>query len=386
MAARTYRFGLIGCGGMGRTHARALVSTPGLTLAALAEPIEARRAAVGEEFRVAPAHCYADFESMLDHAPLDAVVVATQAPQHAPATLAAAARGVHVLCEKPLALDLAEADAMIDACDRAGVRLATNHLRRVEAAPCHARDLIAAGAIGQVVGVEVHDKGGRPVGNALLEMGTHYVDQLRLLLSGIHYADGRRGDAIEWVFARLSTDRGADAHAARPEEIVTSQVAKPTDRDCGLVLGERATIVLGLAGEVQAVMRYLDRPTSDARYDGADVIGTEGSLAVRWGGAQRLFRRAGPAWAPHDPWEPVPLPAAPPAPDGETLCRAMALDLVAAIEQGREPACGGRDGRAALETVLAVYESHRRGAPVSLPLAERGHPLAAWRTALTAGV
>jgi predicted dehydrogenase len=390
MAARTYRFGLIGCGGMGRTHAQALVTTPGLALAALAESDDERRTAAGAAFGVAPAHCYPDYATMLEREALDVVIVATQAPQHAAATLAAAARGVHVLCEKPLALDLAEADAMIDACERAGVLLATNHLRRVEPAALHARDLIAAGAIGAVVGVDLHEKGGRPVCNALLEMATHYIDQLRLLLSGVRYADGRRGDEIEWVFARLSAGSGAQAHAARLEEIVPSQVARPTDRDDGLVLGERATIVFGLAGETQAVLRYYDRPVSDTRYDGADVIGVEGSLAVRWSGEHALYRRVGYAWAAHDPWQPAPVPATPPAPAGErqltTLCRAMALDLIAAIQEQRAPICSGRDGRAALEAALAVYESHRYGRAVALPLAERGHPLVRWQAAVAAGV
>ena len=53
-AAKAYRFGLIGCGGMGRQHAQALAHTDGLTLAALADPDEARRTAAGDEFGVPP--------------------------------------------------------------------------------------------------------------------------------------------------------------------------------------------------------------------------------------------------------------------------------------------------------------------------------------------
>src|SRR5262249_33100511 len=154
----------------------------GLVLAALADPDEARRTAAGDEFGVPPAHRYAGFESMLAEEALACVVVATQAPQHAPATLAAAARGVHVLCEKPLALNLAGADAVAAGCARAGVRLATNHLRRTDPAARRGRELIAAGEIGQIVAVEIHDKGGRPVGNSLMEMATHYVDLARFLL------------------------------------------------------------------------------------------------------------------------------------------------------------------------------------------------------------
>src|SRR5690606_27852391 len=154
---------------------------------------------------------------------------------------------------KPLALNLAEADAMAAACVANGVLLATNHMRRVIPASMAARDLIAAGEIGEILAVDIHDKGGRPVGNTLMEMATHYFDEARFLLSGSVQSDGRRGDQAEWLFAHLTTGLGAAAHPATPDEIVPSQVAKPTDRDCGLVLGERGTVVIGLAGGVQAV-------------------------------------------------------------------------------------------------------------------------------------
>ena len=67
-----------------------------------------------------------------------------------------------------------------------------------------------------------------------------------------------------------------------------------------------------------------------------------------------------------------------------THCRAMVLELVAAVEEGRERVSSGRDGLAALEAIMAVYESHKLGGPVRLPLAERNHPLASWREAVPA--
>ena len=68
-----------------------------------------------------------------------------------------------------------------------------------------ARDLIAAGEIGEILAVDIHDKGGRPVGNTLMEMATHYFDEARFLLSGRVLADGRPADTLEWLYARLST-------------------------------------------------------------------------------------------------------------------------------------------------------------------------------------
>ena len=101
----------------------------------------------------------------------------------------------------------------------------------------------------------------------------------------------------------VSTGLGAAAHLATAAEIVPSQVAKPTDRDCGLVLGERATVVLGFAGEVQGVARFHNLPQADASYDGVDIIGTKGALAVRGGFTKKLFRRRGHTFAEQDRWQ-----------------------------------------------------------------------------------
>ncbi len=313
------------------------------------------------------------------------MVIATQAPQHAEITIAAAERGIHVLCEKPLALNLVEADSMVAACEANGVHLATNHLRRATPASTTARNMIAAGAIGEIVAVDIHDKGGRPVGNTLMEMATHYFDEARFLLSHSVQSDGRHADEVEWLFARLTTGLGAAAHAATASEIVPSQIAKPTDRDCGLVVGERGTVVVGLAGGVQAVARFHNIPKADASYDGIDVIGTQGALAVRGGMVKHLFQRKGHTFADHDRWQPVHIAgyddyfAQTDGPASHYLCQQMALELVAAIEEGRPHVASGYEGIISLELLMATYQSHIANAPVMLPLRERRHPLELWK-------
>lgn len=364
---RQYRAAVIGCGGMGRSHARALRSLSSVELVALADIDPVRLQMAGDESGVSSAHQYPNIDHLFDSEQLDVVVVATQAPEHCAVTLAAAAHGVHVLCEKPLALSLAEADRMVSACDEARVLLAANHLRRVAPGSRMVRDLIVTGELGDVVAVDIHDKGGRPVGNTLMEMATHYFDLTQFLL----------GNRPRWVFAHLSTGSGASAHRATPEEIVRSQQAVPTDRDCGLVLGDRGTVVLGFDREIQAVARFNNRPEPDARYDGIDVIGTEGSVALRQAGATRVYRRSGHAWAEHDPWLPV---ASLERQDVslQELSGEMMVELVAAVEAHREHVSSGRDALAVLETIMAVYESHRRGAVLALPMQLRSHPLANW--------
>jgi predicted dehydrogenase len=242
------RAAVIGCGGMGRHHIHALATLPAVELVGISDIFAPNLARAGDEVNLPDVRRFLDYRQLLDEAKPEIVVIATQAPQHAELTIAAAQRGIHVLCEKPLALNLVEADRMVAACEANGVRLATNHLRRVSPASTVARDLIGAGEIGEILAVDIHDKGGRPVGNTLMEMATHYFDEARFLLSRYVQSDGRRADEVEWLFARLTTGLGAEAHAATADEVVPSQVAKPTDRDCGLVVGERGTVVIGLAG------------------------------------------------------------------------------------------------------------------------------------------
>jgi predicted dehydrogenase len=386
MATRKrYRIAIAGCGGMGRAHVRELRGAPDMEVVALCDILPASLDRLGDEAGIDASHRYLNYVEMLERERPDIAVVTTQSPQHAEITIAAAERGIHVQCEKPLALNLVEADAMVAACAKSGVRLGVNHSRRAAPGATYVRDLIAAGEIGDVLSVDIHEKGGRPVGNMLMEMSTHYFDLARFVLSGTSLADGRKGDQAEWVMARLITGFGAQSHAATVDEIVPSRVAVPTDRDCGLVLGERGAVLIGFAGEVPAVARFYHSPHSDSRYDGVDVVGTKGSIAVRGAVEKVIYRRQGHTFAGHDPWQPVTVPTEPAyaidydAQGGMLLSRGMVRKLIEAIEAERSPVSSGEDGLAALELIMATYQSHRQGVPVTLPLAERRHPLEVWQ-------
>jgi predicted dehydrogenase len=119
-----------------------------------------------------------------------------------------------------------------------------------------------------------------------------------------------------------------------------------------------------------------------------DVIGTKGAIAVRGGMVKQLFRRQGHTFATHDRWQAVDLSTLAPAyfannDNGAAgyLCQQMALELIAAIEEGRPHVASGQDGIMALELLMATYHSHQANAPVTLPLAERRHPLELWKEA-----
>jgi 1,5-anhydro-D-fructose reductase (1,5-anhydro-D-mannitol-forming) len=138
---------------------------------------------------------YDTLEALLDDPEVDVVYVSTTNDLHASQTIAAAAAGKHVLCEKPLSTTLADARRMQSACDRAGVLLATNHHQRGAATVTKMRQLIEDGAIGDVVAARISFTSSLPVemrtwrldrpdagGGVAFDLTVHDADTLRYLL------------------------------------------------------------------------------------------------------------------------------------------------------------------------------------------------------------
>lgn len=94
--------------------------------------------------------CYKDYDAMLADNSLKAVILGVPNFLHHGQTLAAAKAGKHVLCEKPMALDMQQAQEMVEACDEAGVTLMVAHHLRYKACNCKARELLDAGRLGNV--------------------------------------------------------------------------------------------------------------------------------------------------------------------------------------------------------------------------------------------
>ncbi len=125
------RFGVIGVGDMGAAHAAYLSQMPETQLLAVADVEEERVRRVAAETGAAP---YSDYRELLQHRGLEAIVVATPHPFHAVMVRDAARRGLHVLCEKPLAVSVAQADSMIATCREEGVLLGVVYQQRTEPA------------------------------------------------------------------------------------------------------------------------------------------------------------------------------------------------------------------------------------------------------------
>jgi predicted dehydrogenase len=376
MSVRQFRVGIIGLGMMGHSLAQTCQAEEDVKLVAGCDVAAAARQAWGTAYGVDERSLHANVEAMFEREHLDIIMVATHAPAHHQQVIAAARRGIHVFCEKPLAISLQEADEMVEVCANAKVRLAVNHVKRGSRGTAIALAQIADGAIGTPYLFRGEGKGGRWAGSELMEMGTHLFDWLRALA----------GDPL-WLFA----DVVQHGHPAGASDILHSLELPYPERDCGLVLGERAFCALGLPAGIHADIGFLSQPSgSDVGY-GFDICGTEGTLALRYGLATTIFlQRAhhrGPVGA--GAWEPIPVdefvgltaPVRRGGPDDKRLAcqRRLLRDFLDSIVEDREPCSSGRDGLAALELSMAVWESQRLGCPVTLPLPSRSHPLARWR-------
>ena len=369
---KKYRIAIIGLGGMGAHHAEAAALEANCELVAGVDIDQGRATTWGERFGVKA--IYDDYEKMLDEQRPDIVIIPTQAPMHHAPTIAAAKRGAHVFCEKPIALNLIEADDMVETCDKYDVKFAINHIKRASPYNRHVLSLIENGEIGEVVLLQATDKGGRKAGNSLMEMGTHLYDWVRLF-----------GGDVEWTHAHLVQMNGRESTV---DDIKHTREVHPHDRDAGIVLGERGHASFRFKNGIHADVQFLGQPQTNDNAYGIDIIGAEGRIAVRESVGTTMFIHRGQHKTPADAWEPVHLPAEDLDEDGNQreqgsirllLQRLMLRDLIQAIEENRDPFASGRDARDCLEMIHATWESHRRKRRVNMPLTPREHPLERWR-------
>jgi predicted dehydrogenase len=144
------RIAVIGVGRIGLTHAESLARRVNGAQLVAATTSKADRAAAARE-RCGDIAVYPTLDALLAAEELDAVVITSSTSAHPDNVEACAAAGLHVFCEKPLALTLADCDRAIAAAVRAGVKLMIGHVRQFDAGHVEAKRLIEAGAIGKPV-------------------------------------------------------------------------------------------------------------------------------------------------------------------------------------------------------------------------------------------
>jgi predicted dehydrogenase len=146
--AESLRTGLVGCGKVGHTHAAALRALPDSELVAVCDRNLDRAQAFAAQYGV---RAYTGTQEMVEREKLQAVIVCTPHPVHAPPVLEALRAGAHVLVEKPMATTLADCDAMLAAARQANVRLGVISQRRLYVPARRVKAAIEAGKIGQPI-------------------------------------------------------------------------------------------------------------------------------------------------------------------------------------------------------------------------------------------
>lgn len=349
-----YRIGVIGCGGQGKAHAKEWELLDNCRVTAVADLGDEPLAYMAEHFPEAKQ--YRTYEELITAGDVDIVSLGTWPDLHAAPTIMAAERGMHVLCEKPMGLDLQECDAMLEACDRNGVKLVISHNRRNDPRFFKTKALIESGLIGRLCRVHAADKG-YEAGYGMMNIGTHIFDALRLVL----------GD-VSKVLGHL-TVAGRDL---TPDDIVTDG-----PRGTGWVAGEQGTVLLQFASGVDAVVEW-----DPCNRFGFEFIGTEGRLRFvpfrhdLWHFPHHTLDSDNQAdWQEieltpeENPWD---YPAF-------STRHQMLLDMLAWIEGGPPSNSCGLQGRAAIEMISAVYWSQIQGGWVNLPLTDTRHPLKVWK-------
>ena len=355
---KLYRVAVIGRTGRGNYgHGLDAVwkEFPNCKIVAVADENEAGAKAAAQRLG-APA-VYSDYQKMLREERPDLVSVAPRwLDPHHDMVLASAEAHASIFLEKPIARTLAEADAMIDACERSHVKLTIAHQMRLSPIILDVRDRLRLGEIGQLLEIRARGKeDARAGGEDLMVLGTHVFDLMRLFA----------GDP-QWCFAHV----GAGDRDAGPSD------TRPGAEGMGWMAGNRLTATYGLPGGVYgSFASMLNDDRSGARY-GLDLLGSQGALQIRATTDPAIWVLRSNTWTPDKSrWERLPVPA---GLEGGQMAGNIRLvrDLMEAIEQDRRPLSSGYDGRWSLEMILAIYASHRGGRRVGVPLRDRRHPLA----------
>ena len=342
--AQTYRVGVVG---MVHDHVWGLLRSweqlPNVTIAAAADPHEGLRARIEAEYGVGA--LYESYDEMLEREDLDIVNCTTENARHAEVVEAAAARGLHVLVEKPMAASLAQAERMVSAASFAGVKLFLNWPSSWQPPLQHAIRLAREGFIGQVY--EARYRGGH-TGPRDLGCSPYFYSWLYdAELNGGGASADYLGYGTGFVYDVLGMPSAVVGLAGR---LVQDYIT--VDDNARLLLEYHQAMALVEGSWTQA------RPLPGA----AAICGTTGNLVVEYGGDLALYRRG-----THEP-EPI---AAPPLPEGARSGPEAFLGAIMRDEPITGPSSALR-GRNIQEVVEAGFQAIRTGRKVSLPLPAAG--------------
>ena len=320
--AEKYRVGIIGCGSIANYHMNGWNGVDQVEVVALADPVAEAREDFGDRHGIAER--YEDFRQMLDNEMLDIVSICTWHKLHAPMTIAACARKPKaVLCEKPMATSLGDCDDMLIAARRNHVKLAIAHQRRFNPAWTLAKELVSRrghrrGAAGQCA---------------------------------------RRTGLAQRLLAPVGHDALCDGRSAGVW--VMGNIERKTERfERDIPIEDRSLCVVQFDnGAIGQLLQELAGPN----YQGGIFYGSEGIIELDESKVRLLNSKTGT-------WEERPG-------EGEDPSVGQQREIVEWIEGKVEHRGQAENGRAAVEIIMATYESARLHEVTALPLRTMASPL-----------
>lgn len=339
-------FAVIGCGRIAPNHGQAIADLDGAALIASADIVKERAIAFSKRFGGEP---YRSYKEMLERTDIDAVCICTPSGMHAQMGIAAARAGKHVLVEKPMALSLKDADALIEACQRFGVQLGVVHQNRFNPAVVRLRRALEAGRFGQL-----------NMGTAVLRWhrdqdyyaqapwrGTWAQDGGCLMNQTIHAID-----LLQWMMGPVESVHAYTATRMRNIEAEDNAAAVLRFRN-------------GALGMIESSVTIYPKNLEET----LNIFGATGTAVVGGVAVNRLE-----TWRFADGQDREEVILAEQEADPASVYgwghKPMIADFVQAIQNERAPIVPGPEGRKALEIILAIYQSSRSGQPVSFPLTE----------------
>lgn len=359
-APRIFRVGIAGCGAISRNHLEAFSALDNVRIVGVCDVDPDRASATAASWGVPHAVTSVDELLALD---LDIVSVCTPHPTHEEVVLQAAAAGVNVLCEKPIATRLDSAERMVAACNEAGVQLGVLFQRRFWPASQKIRAAIDDGTLGKAImaqcSVMLHrapDYYNRDAwrgtwendgGGVLMSQAVHQIDLLQWYL----------GDVAE-VYGKVNTYRHGNYIEVEDSAtaVITFTSGAMATLQASTAVSPNLGIQLRITGETGASASLTEFPEgSDGRLD---LWAADGRIVV----------------------EPVHPEGVEPNVDLSIINsqlipfhKLQVQDFVQALESGTEPAITGQDALKSLRILLAVYESSRTGEPVRFAPAHPAH-------------
>jgi UDP-N-acetyl-2-amino-2-deoxyglucuronate dehydrogenase len=335
------RFGLIGCGRVAPRHAESLAELPGAALVAVADVRESRAQRFAKQYGADP---YTDYRLLLARPDIDVISICTPSGLHAAMVIEAMQTGKHVIVEKPMALSLTDADAMIRVAHETGCKLCVVLQNRYNPPMQDLRRTVDSGRLGRLLLGNATVRWYRPQeyyedewhgtwamdGGALMNQSIHHIDALQWLMG-----------APENVFAYTATL----AHRMEAEDTGIA-VIRFRGGALGVVEGSTITYPENLEGSVAVFGEHGSIKIGGTALNRKSIWKVEGELEHE----KELLTR--------DQLDPSSVYG--------TSHRAVIVDMIEAIRDGRPPKTNGREARRSVALVLAIYESARTGRAVDM--------------------